>query len=293
MNRFEQSIIEPNSPIPFLRAFTEKNCDRFAFLKDFLEERNIPFSVLDIDGKRHFYIQFNKASYTPMFNIKTVLTHYDRDENSPGANDNSASVFQVLNWARTLINSIDLHNTRIILTDGEELGSATEQGSYGIASTFNRLGLTNDSVYVLDGCGRGDVLVVSSTGKNAPGNHQFQKRFKALYEETIDIARSVAPQSWVTVPVPYSDNAGFIASGIPAIAITVLPKDEATSYMRALQKDRKFEKEVLQNKAPKEKLPATWSMMHSEHDTVESLTAESFKLMASFLDAIARQKSLA
>lgn len=282
-----------NARWAFLKAFTEKNCDRFSFIKEFLERVAIPFSVLHIDDKKHFYIQFNKTSYTPMFNIKTVIAHYDRDENSPGANDNSASVFQLIDWARQLSTSIDLHNVRIILTDGEELGSAKEQGAYGIASVFNRLGIKNDSVYVLDGCGRGEVLVVSSTGKNAPGNSQFRKKFSSLYEESIALARAVAPESWITVPVPYSDNAGFIAAGIPAIALTVLPKDEATAYMRTLQKERKFEKEVLAQRADKTKLPKTWNLMHSEGDTIESLTDESFDLMASFLDALAKHKSIA
>lgn len=300
MNRFENNsnikTLNNNKNTArwaFLEAFTQKNCNRFAFIKEFLELVSIPFSVLEIEGKKHFYIQFNKTSYTPMFNIKTIIAHYDRDENTPGANDNSASVFQLIDWARKLTHSIEQHNVRIILTDGEELGSATEQGAYGIANIFNRLGIRNDSIYVLDGCGRGEVLVVSSTGKNAPGNASFRKKFTDLYEETIKLARSVFPESWITVPVPYSDNAGFVAAGIPAIALTLLPKDEASQYMRRLQKERKFEKEVLQNIAPKEKLPKTWNLMHTEEDSVESLMEESFELMKSFLDALAKHKSIA
>ena len=45
--------------------------------------------------------------------------------------------------------------------------------------------------------------------------------------------------------MPYGDNAGFLACGIPAVALTVLPADEAAVYMRQLQKDRDFAQAVM------------------------------------------------
>ena len=177
-----------------LKRLQKKDCDRFSFIKEFLERVAIPFSVLHIDDKKHFYIQFNKASYTPMFNIKTVIAHYDRDENSPGANDNSASVFQLIDWARQLSTSIDLHNVRIILTDGEELGSAKEQGAYGIASVFNRLGIKSDSVYVLDGCGRGGFLWFQVPEKMLPEIVSLEKSFLACMRK-VSLWRALLPQN--------------------------------------------------------------------------------------------------
>lgn len=279
-------------------AFTESHNKRLEFLTGYLDKQNIPFSIIHLENKHHVYIQFSQSSYNPLFKIKTVLVHYDKDPHTPGANDNSASVFQVIEWIKYLLSTQEQHNIRIFFTDGEEMACASEQGSYGIASRFKKLGITNDEVYVLDGCGRGEILVISSTGKNAPGNANFKKKFYTLYEQTIDLAKSTVPEHWITVPVPYSDNAGFIACGIPAVAITVLPKDEATIYMRKLQKDKKFEKAVLENTASflkigKDALPHTWSLMHSKGDTIESLTPEAFVLMKKFLIALSRHKSLA
>ncbi len=277
--------------------FTQIQADRLQILSRLLTDNAVPFTIIPIEDKKHIYIQFPKTSYSPLFKIKTVLVHYDKDPLSPGANDNSACIFQVIDWIIQLLSDNTVHNIRIFFTDGEEIGSAAEQGSFGIASRFKKLGITNDEVFVLDGCGRGEVLVISSTGKNAPGNADFKKKFYELYEDAIQIAKSAAAERWITVPVPYSDNAGFIACGIPAVAITVLPSDEASLYMRRLQKDKKFEKMVLEHRSTAERfnssdLPLTWRLMHGSDDTVSSLTAEAFSLMKKFLNALGKHKTL-
>lgn len=278
--------------------FSQTGADRLAILSRILENKHIPFSIIPIDDKKHIYIQFAQTSYSPLFKIKTVLVHYDKDPDSQGANDNSACVFQVLNWIEDLLASNPIHNVRILFTDGEEIGCATEQGAFGLASRFKKLGLTNDEVFVLDGCGRGEVLVISSTGKKAPGNPDFKKRFYELYEDAISIAKSAAAENWITVPVPYSDNAGFIACGIPAVAITVLPRDEATAYMRKLQKDKKFEKFIVEHKSgyssmTEQDIPLTWRLMHTKQDDIASLTPEAFTLMKRFLSFLGKHKTMA
>ena len=278
--------------------FTQTGADRLTILSRILQKKHIPFSIIPIDDKKHIYIQFEQHSYSPLFKIKTVLIHYDKDPDSQGANDNSACVFQVIEWIESLIAANTVHNMRIFFTDGEEIGCATEQGSFGIASRFKKLGLTNDEVFVLDGCGRGDVLVISSTGKKAPGNAEFKKRFYELYEDAISIAKSAAAENWITVPVPYSDNAGFIACGIPAVAITILPRDEATLYMRKLQKDKQFETFILEHRTgyssmSEKDIPLTWRLMHSKQDDTASLTPEAFALMKRFLSFLGRHKTMA
>jgi hypothetical protein len=278
--------------------FTQLDADRLTILSRILEEKQIPFSIIPIDDKKHVYVQFPQSSYSPLFKIKTVLVHYDKDPESQGANDNSACVFQVIEWIESLIASNTVHNIRIFFTDGEEIGCAIDQGAFGIASRFKKLGLTNDEVFVLDGCGRGDVLVISSTGKKAPGNAEFKKRFYELYEDAISIAKSAAAENWITVPVPYSDNAGFIACGIPAVAITILPRDEATLYMRKLQKDKQFETFILEHRTgyssmSEKDIPLTWRLMHSKQDDTASLTPEAFALMKRFLSFLGRHKTMA
>lgn len=289
---------------PEFAEFLQPNCNRFEYLKSWISKLEIPFTVLPIDSKNHIFINFPKSCYSPLFKTKTILVHYDRVENTPGANDNSAAVCQVLLWVKKIYNSPKVHNLRVIFTDGEELGCTKEQGAYGIATLYKKLGITQDEVFVLDGCGRGDVLVVSTAGKDLKINKSYQSTFEALYNKAVSLATKTSPNKWITIPVPYGDNAGFIACGIPAVAITVLPSDEATTYMRQLQKEKTFSRTVLDRKVgtksidqvenlqEKEKLPWTWRCMHSQYDNISILTQEAFMLIDRFLDNLADSKTV-
>ena len=289
---------------PEFAEFLQPNCNRFEYLKSWITKLEIPFTVLPIDSKNHIFINFPKSCYSPLFKTKTLLVHYDRVENTPGANDNSAAVCQVLLWAKKIYNSPIVHNLRIIFTDGEELGCTKDQGAYGIASLYKKLGISQDEVFVLDGCGRGDILVVSTAGKNLKIKGNYQSAFEALYNKAISLATKTSPNKWITIPVPYGDNAGFIACGIPAVAITVLPAEEATVYMRQLQKEKTFSRTVLDRKVgtkfsekaknliEKEKLPWTWRSMHTSYDDIPILSQEAFILMDRFLDNLADSKTM-
>lgn len=280
------------------QAFLEKDCNRCQFIMQRLSEAGVKSTIVSIGESKHILVQFNRTAYNPMFKIKTVLVHYDRVANSPGANDNSAAVFQIMDWAIRLSKYQGVHNIRIFFTDGEEIGSVTEQGAFGIATKFRNLGILNDDVYVFDCCGRGDVPILSKAGSNS-GDIVFRKKFNSLIERTKKLLRDVSPQKWLSLPMPYSDNAGFIACGIPAVAITILPEQEATLFLRQLQKHKDLETAVIKNASTQqsdyevtEKLPITWRMLHTEQDNCASLTPEAFKLMNQLLDSLAELKSI-
>ncbi|MBR4489562.1 M28 family peptidase, partial [bacterium] len=167
-----------------------------------------------------------------MFKIKTIISHYDRVQGSPGANDNSFANFAIADFAAELFNSGKVHNVRIFFTDGEELGAegVSSQGAFALADLFRKLGITNDDVYVFDACGRGDVAILARAGLDSKITGAFKKKFLDLYERTQNLLKIAATNSWMTLPVPYSDNAGFLACGIPAVAITFLPKEEVSFY---------------------------------------------------------------
>jgi len=314
------------------RDFISPECNRRRFLRVWLRESGINFYPIKTSSCVHLCVNFPSASYNPMFKIKTVLVHYDRAVGkdgafiTPGANDNSAAVYQVLCFVRRLNDGSlklpgGIHNMRIIFTDGEELGglssSASDvQGAFALALLFKKLHITNDEVYVLDGCGRGEVLTVSAAGKDSPAPPAFAKRFDALFEHAYALAKEAAWGNQISVPVPYSDNAGFLACGIPAVAVTMLPSDEASSYMRELQKDKTLARAVMNRMVAvhgagilhgqsaltrlckegidpaemlilSEKLPRTWRMMHTQFDDEASLTPQSFRIMERFLDLLA------
>lgn len=291
--------------------FVSKDCNRFLFLKKYLTTLHIPYKIISIDSCNHIALQFPQTSYNPDYKFKTIIAHYDRalgnnnDYITPGANDNSAAVFQLIQLARKIIHTPDVlknsfFNIRIIFTDGEELGSAQEQGSFALANLFKKLQLHNDDIIVIDGCGRGDVLALSTTGRSKNGSQLFLQKYDTLFNLICNISKTASRGKFATIPVAYSDNAGFIANGIPAVALTVLPQDEMNDYLKNLKLDRNLLQYVVSNGTfPKkdiepaqalllnEKLPKTWRMMHTELDNTVNLTESAFLLMERFLDLLA------
>ena len=282
--------------------FIDSNCNRCQFITSKLKSFGVNSTVLSIDDRRHVLVQFPSSAYNPQFKIKTVLVHYDRAEGSPGANDNSAAVLQIMDWSIRLASFSGNHNVRIFFTDGEELGSGgvSEQGAFGIASTFRRLGITKDDVYVFDCCGRGTIPVLSQAGIGS-GNLNFKEQFNSLIQRTQDLLSTVSPH-WLTLPIPYSDNAGFLACGIPAVAITLLPSEEATTYLYTLGQNSKLKEYVVSGKTKLKEmeiktyynlLPKTWRLLHTSQDDISTLNKESFILMEKLLNALATTKTLA
>ena len=190
---------------------------------------------------------------------------------TPGANDNSSSVYSLLQFAKRLVLRPGIHNIRMIFTDGEALssGGVASQGAFGLASLFKRLGITKDDVYVFDCMGRGDIPILTETllPKNSPKS--FVRDFCALEERAERVIKLCNGGRWMSLPCNYSDNAGFIANGIPAVAFTMLPGNEVDSFLR------------------EGKRPLSWEKLHTMDDDFESLDSSSFEITARLLDAIA------
>lgn len=286
--------------------FLEPGTDRASFIEKWLGDRGVKTTRIVIDGKNHILVQYPSQFYNPQFKIKTVIAHHDRVENSPGANDNSAAVFQLMQWAVCLKDWRQFHNVRIFFTDGEELGRSgvSEQGAFGIASTFRRLGITKDDVYVFDACGRGDIPILSKNSFSQSASTKFKNAFQDLFLRTENLLRTANPSRWMSLPVPYSDNASFLACGIPAVAITLLPADEASLYAREINRMPSLESEVMNRESSKHRrmaenipdysykdhLPYTWRLFHTQKDSIGSLTKESFTVMQRILLTLAETK---
>ena len=291
------------------QRFIAPDCDRRQFILDMLKDFGVPAVPLSLEGAHHILVKFPPSAYNPQYKMKTVLAHYDRVDTSPGANDNSAAVFQIIYWARRLLRFPGFHNVQIIFSDGEEMGGSegvSEQGAFGIATKFRSLGLTQQDVYAFDCCGRGDFVILSQAGMGK-GSIPFQRQFNSLVERTEDLIKSVAGRKWAPLPVPYSDNAGFLACGIPAVAITLLPAQEVVSYLRELKQHPGLQAAIMKSSQNQEvgarkikplepyqvqeKMPITWRLLHTEYDNLASLTPESFPLMEALLDALAKART--
>ena len=276
------------------KTFISADCDRASFIQNYLKAAGLEAPVLQMEGKNHIYVKFPQSQYNPMFRIKTVIAHYDRFSGSPGANDNSAAVFCLMNWAVSLSKSTvvepvettaglhhvskptPFHNIRLIFTDGEELGAmgVSQQGAFPLAQVFRRLGITNDDIFVFDCMGRGDVPVLTQTILPRKASSKFIKDFRALEQRAASLLQTSANGRWFSLPCNYSDNASFIANGIPAVAITMLPSSEVTAATQRV-------------------LPQTWQLLHTAGDNLESLTPQSFEIFYNILNNLAAMKTLA
>ena len=285
--------------------FIQEGQDRCSFICDYLEKGGVKSSVLHINGKKHILINFPKECYNGYFRIKTIIAHYDRVPQSPGANDNSFAVFTLMKWAIRLNQSMREHNIRLIFTDGEEISSAAEkkegqksileeQGAFDLAGVFKRLGITGDDVFVFDCMGRGCVPVLGNPFILEKAQSSFKKRYNELQERAKEILSKASPSAWLNLPVSLSDNAGFIASGIPAVVITMLPQEEASKYMFNLVKYPPLEAYVTNKSIPTgcdtktllSLLPKTWLFLHSPYDNAESITWESQTVFINILNVI-------
>lgn len=285
------------------KQFLLPSTNRRDFIVEWLSAHGVKAVVMPIDGHEHIYVVFPKESYSPLFKIKTVIAHYDIFPGSPGANDNSSSDFALMNWAVRLQKSGMQHNVRLIFTDGEEIssgGSVCAQGAFSLANVFKRLNIVNDDVFVFDCVGRGTVPVLAKSVLPQKVSEKLKKKFFSLENRIEKILRSSSGGKFVTLPVSYSDNAGFLANGIAATCVTMLPIEEANKYMYDLMHFPALENFVINHKVPdgikkqqlEELLPETWKKLHTKNDNFESLTEESFVLMEKILNLIAQEKSI-
>lgn len=256
--------------------FIAPDCDRAAFIQNYLKSAGLEAPILQMEGKNHIYVKFPQSQYNPTFRIKTVIAHYDRI--GIGANDNSAAVFCLMQWATQLsrLASPLFHNIRLIFTDGEELGAAggvAEQGAFPLAQVFRRLGITNDDIFVFDCMGRGDVPILTQTILPPKAPARFVKDFSALEQRAASLLQVSANGRWFCLPCNYSDNASFIANGIPAVAITMLPSLEVSAATRG-------------------ETPLTWQLLHTAGDNFASLTPQSFEIFHNILNNLTALKTL-
>lgn len=256
------------------KEFINADCNRMKFIQNFLAENGVESTVIPLDGKNHIYVKFPQQQYNPLFKIKTVVAHYDRFQNSPGANDNSAAVYMLMIWAVKLSRQNDFHNVRLIFTDGEEAGSdgIASQGAFAVAGLFKKLAI-NDDVFVFDCMGTGDVPVLCENNIPRKAGTAFIRKMAALENKAQKIIRTAGNGKWFCLPCNYSDNAGFIAQGIPAVAITLLPSTEVS--------------DVLKNQIPK-----TWKNLHTQSDCIENLWESSFSLSMRIFDLLAQLKDI-
>lgn len=304
-------------------AFLKEDADRFLFIFSWLKNAGVPVAAVEMTNGKHLVVRYKPEAYNRQFKMKTFVAHYDRAKGTQGANDNSLACFILMLFAKELLNFNGAHNVKIIFTDSEEAGAEgiSMQGSYKLALGLRKLNAADEDIFVFDMCGRGDVLILSQAGLFGRKNTQSLEK---LHKKTCGYAESVCPGKWFSLLTPYSDNAGFIAAGLNAQVITVLPRTEAETLLKAMPEKTlsltcrsvlKTMKKIpsvtentptalqtltgliIKNEKPEKNstffsiIPKTWQYMHTAEDTKEKLTPEAVILIRSFLKYLAKSKT--
>lgn len=286
--------------------FLQPDCNRKEFIQEKLLSYGINSSSIVIDGKSHIYVDFSKNNYNTRFKIKTLVAHYDRVPSSTGANDNTSGVFALIEAAKRLSTSDFVHNTRIIFTDGEEDGrfGVLEQGAFSLAKRLKELNSIDGEVFVFDCVGRGEVPVISEIEFPKNVDVSFYRKYMNLVSNTNSIISNYSPYNNMILPTSFSDNAGFIANGIPAVLITMLPKDEVANYMSNLKRIPGLKESVLNRKLEdvpnksqpeyilRESIPLTWKYFHTQYDNITTLTPVSFSIISKIIYEISKTNYL-
>ncbi|MCL2007891.1 MAG: M28 family metallopeptidase [Treponema sp.] len=297
-------MISELSPLPWGRfmEFISPNANRFSIITGLLEEALLTFRVFEADGNRHIIVspEADDKNYLNRPPPTILVAHYDRVDGSPGANDNSAGVFLLLETGLRFKKAGN-KNWIIIFSDKEELKPGeglNAQGAFALASMLKNLGMENSRIFCFDACGTGDTLVISSTIehllKNEKGKEKQLKSIIDLRNYALKIARDLNMAKVILAPTLFSDDAGFFMGGLAAQTITMLPEAESSQLAAQLRKNTRFANSLINaelrrsNNKPAS-IPQTWKSLNSPKDSHFRLTPKNFKTVVRFAQALCRE----
>jgi hypothetical protein len=309
--------ILPGEPYRRFREFIAPRADRFGILSQILSNLGLRHRSLIIGKHKHLVIlppredpaipdspgTEDSLSVHEAEQPTVLIAHYDRVDGSPGANDNSAGVF-ILMEAALRLGLEGLSNWLIIFTDKEELiggQGIVEQGSYSLALGLKEGGLGGARYYIFDACGTGDTLILSTTvdrlmrRRDSPAIRRSRIQADALRERALLRARGTTERV-LEVPTPFSDDAGFLRAGIASQTITMLPWKEASAYAALLELRPSLADNLISREADpfsgnsrknarqllKIFLPETWQNLNGPQDSYARLTPEHFNTVMHF-----------
>jgi hypothetical protein len=232
-------------------------------------------------------------------NLTVLIAHYDRVPVSPGANDNAAGVFQLLECALRL-RSERQGGWLVVFTDKEEAAGVSGvqgQGAFALARALKDIGLADARLFIFDACGRGDTIIISTAldhllrGQGGTGIDKARHDIGALRDQALDASRRIRAERVLLAPTPFSDDAGLLAGGLCAQTITALPRAEASLLANALRRQPDLAAALVNRDAPGGEaaapfFPATWKLLNTPQDSRPTLTEGIGPLMVRFAFAL-------
>jgi hypothetical protein len=295
-------------PEEFLR-FLSPSADRLGELCAILSKRRLAYRLLVIGERRHVLVRLGRGS--PRF---IVSAHYDRVPGSPGFLDNSAACLELADFGARVVAKVGVAERSsapersseglfLLFTDGEEApgtGGPLDQGSYSLSLAL-KAALGSEAIaglagfLVIDVTGRGGRLLFSRAPSALLERHGLAESplaqgLSSLERLCLAAAQRAGLAQPLSLPLPWSDDLGFLLGGLPALSVSLLPETEAAAYA-GLCAECAMGSLPGRTAAPSRDeagsaWPATWNYLHGQEDGIALAREAPFALMASFLDAL-------
>jgi hypothetical protein len=249
------------------------------------------------EGASHVVAAFPGASDSRE-RPRAFFAHHDRVPGTPGALDNSAACLQLLALAKRLVERPPRAAVLLAFTDAEELGDLrgpAEQGSLALSGWLKAHGWERAACVALDVTGRGDSPFLASPGPAFSRGGPLAARASGGLD---DLRRAVSERvaavagACPVLPAPYSDDLGLVLGGLPAVALTLLPRAELSWWTAWCAEraglDEGRDIDPRSGSWGGASRPETWKLLHGPRDDISLLERASFELIGRILDSLAR-----
>ncbi|MBN1242710.1 MAG: M28 family peptidase [Spirochaetales bacterium] len=287
-----------------LESFLDLRADRMAALEKMLDGTGARTRRVRLADCDHLVTRFN-GSVDPAVRKRILVAHWDRAPDTPGALDNSAACLQLVALVRRVAARGGDPGLLVLFTGAEEraAGGAKDQGAFALGRALASLAGPRPAVFAFDVTGRGDVPIVSQSpgellGRGGLGAGRQAREFSLLRDAAWGVAREASGGAARKLTAPWSDDLGFTLGGLPAVALTLLPRDEADRLETGIEAAREAGRDVGLSAYPGDShvsgaavlgdaWPATWRLLHGAGDDASALEPSAFALMARIMDGLA------
>ena len=223
------------------RLAVPSNAERIAALEATLDRRGLPYEAHAFTGSgdpddprpvgRNLVLTFGTRVPELIVGAHADAARLDDGSLSRGVVDNASGVVALLELAETLRDDPPARRVRVVFFDMEEVGL---RGSAAFAATLDPAAVA--AMVNVDIVGYGDAVYFGPDGSDREASPDARRDAPTLAQRVQQVCVDQAMVCVGTPRMPPSDDRSFIAAGIPAVSIALLPATEAAQPLAPLQR---------------------------------------------------------